>query len=103
MRKILLKKNFSHTKFHSVEEPAPTTCLTSSYPLKTIIMKLQLLIIVLVKESVIQDLFLECQLCLSKQVRAAPPGPKLRASVSGRQPTIQDALFALLGPSVSQP
>ena len=68
MRKILLKKNFSHTKFHSVEEPAPTTCLTSSYPLKTIAMKIQLLIIVLVKEFVnmkIQDTFLECQLCLS--------------------------------------
>ena len=32
-----------------VVEPAPMTCLTSSYPLKTIAMKIQLLIRVLVK------------------------------------------------------
>ena len=66
-------------------------------------MKLQLLNIVPVKESVILDLLLECQLCLSKQVRAAPGPPKLRASVSGWQPTTQDALFALLGLTVSHP
>ncbi len=66
-------------------------------------MKLQLLIIVLVKESVIQDLFLECQLCLSKQVRAAPPGPKLRASVSGWQPTTAGCTIRTPGPHSFSP